>query len=248
MQIYLRAQNGSTFDIEVESTDTYKDVVTKLNKVVDGESKKARLANERHHINPLITTNPKIFFPEINKHFNEGMRLMDIGVQKDMVANFFDNWGENAELRPANSTWVSGMDEAKFEEYKELKKIIEINKKKIGADVLDRAGEMGHDVISQRQNEELERQIEELQDQIERKRGELNQVEIKRKIEAREREEAAKAMNDYYSGNWDAIVGLRGGGRRKGRKSKTKRKGSGRKCSGRKGSKRRRKSRRTRRR
>lgn len=258
MQIYLRAQNGSTFDIEVESTDTYKDVVTKLNKVVDGESKKARLANERHHINPLITTNPKIFFPEINKHFNEGMRLMDIGVQKDMVANFFDNWGENAELRPANSTWVSGMDEAKFEEYKELKKIIEINKKKIGADVLDRAGEMGHDVISQRQNEELERQIKELQDQVERKQGELNQVELKRKIEADEREEAAneQARNDYYSGNHDHIVGLRGGGRRKGRKSKTKRKGSrrkgsrrkgsGRKGSGRKGSRRGRKSRRTR--
>lgn len=240
MQISLRALNGSTFDIEVESTDTYEDVVTKLTKVVDDESKK------RHHINPLITTNPLIFFGD--KPFNEGMKLMDIEVQREAIAKFADNWGENAELRPANSTWVSGMDEAKFEEYKELKKQIEINKKKIGADVLDRAGEMGHDVISQRQNEELERQIEELQDQIERKRGELNQVEIKRKIEAREREEAAKAMNDYYSGNWDAIVGLRGGGRRKGRKSKTKRKGSGRKCSGRKGSRRGRKSRRTRRR
>jgi hypothetical protein len=135
----------------------------------------------------LITTNPLIFFGD--KPFNEGMKLMDIEVQRDAIANFFDNWGENAELRPKNPTLVSGMDEAKTKEYEELKKQIEINKKKIGADVLNRAGEMGH-VISQRQNEELERQIEELQDQIERKRGELNQVEIKRKIESRKRNEA----------------------------------------------------------
>jgi len=130
------------------------------------------------------------------------------------------------------------MDEAKTKEYEELEKIIDINKKQIGADMLDRAGEMGHDVISQRQNEELERQIKELQDQVERKQGELNQVELKRKIEADEREEVAnkQARDDYYSGNHDHIVGLRGGGRRKGRKSKTKRKGSRRKGSGRKGS------------
>ena len=94
MQISLRAPNGSEFDIEVEGTDTYEDVVTKLNKVVDDESKK------RHYINPLITTNPIIFFPEINKQFNEGMKLMDINVKRDMIANFFDNRGINAELRP----------------------------------------------------------------------------------------------------------------------------------------------------
>ena len=40
MQISLRAENGSVFDIEVKGTDTYADVVTKLNKVVDDESKK----------------------------------------------------------------------------------------------------------------------------------------------------------------------------------------------------------------
>ena len=167
---------------------------------------------KRHHINPLITTNPIIFFPGIPSHFIEGMRLMDIGVREGwpvwswsdaapcvwstapdaFCASFFEIIaGTSTELRPSDPTWVSGMDEAKTKEYEELKRKIEINKKKIEA----------------------------------------------------EREEVAnkQAWDDYYSGNHDNIVGLRGGGRRKGRKSKTKRKGSRRK-----GSRRGRKSHRTR--
>jgi hypothetical protein len=197
MQIFLRAPTGSIYNIEVEGTDTYEAVVTKLNKVLDAESKKARLDNVRDHIKPLITANPKIYFPDIRKYFNEGMKLEDINVRKDMTANFSDNNDNRYQkLRPANSTWTSGMDKARFKEYKELKERIEA-----------------------------------------------------REREARERDErwTEQTMNDYYSGNWDAI-GMRGGGRRKGRKSKTKRKGSKRKGSRRKGSKRGRKSRRTRRR
>ena len=221
MQIFLKGIFSGQYSLEVEVSDTYDIVVEKLIKAVDDDSKRSK------NVNPLITTNPLIFFDigEKKKEFKEGMKLENIKVSKETEGIFNDNMNPKiAKLRPIDPSWASGMDSAKKEEYDELERNIRINKQRIGAHMLDLTGDMGY-VISQRQkeelerqNEELERQIQELQSQIKRKQVELHRVR-----------EQGRAAGLPVSSVQTAPVfsGSRfkggGGGKRKAKKNKTRR-------------------------
>lgn len=66
MRIFLKTYNGRTVTLEVEGSDTYEEVVTKINEQSDS-------------VDPLITENPKIIIEE--KELLPGKSCSDIGAQ-----------------------------------------------------------------------------------------------------------------------------------------------------------------------
>tara|TARA_Y100000817_G_C16750146_1_gene496613 strand:- start:443 stop:937 length:495 start_codon:yes stop_codon:yes gene_type:complete len=90
MIIFLKTINGITVTLDVEGSDTYEDVVTKINEQLDS-------------IYPLITENPRIII-DGRGELKPNNRVADLGVSLKDSGSIFDI-GPNLRLRKAG-TWV----------------------------------------------------------------------------------------------------------------------------------------------
>jgi ubiquitin-large subunit ribosomal protein L40e len=94
MQIFLKTMYGKTVTLDVEGSDTYEDVVTKINNYLD-------------NIDPLITKNPRIIID--GKELLPGGHCHDIGVLLESEGHIMERTGVKNLREPGE--WVNKLSQ-----------------------------------------------------------------------------------------------------------------------------------------
>ena len=106
MIIYLKTRNGSTVTLEVEGTDTYEEVVSKINNELDSKD-------------PLITENPRIIIN--GKELLPGKICRDIGVHKDSEGHIVERISSDGYNIRKPGGWIQNLKNTeRFKLYNQL--------------------------------------------------------------------------------------------------------------------------------
>jgi len=104
MQIFLKTYNQKTVTLEVEGSDTYEEVVAKINKELD-------------KVDPLITENPIIIIN--GKELIPGGVCRDIGVLKESEGLIVERMGYK-NIRKKKEGWIQNLNTERFNLYNQL--------------------------------------------------------------------------------------------------------------------------------
>ena len=105
MIIYLKTRYGSTVTLEVEGTDTYDNVVNKINNKLDSKD-------------PLITKNPIIIID--GKELLPGVICRDIGVHKESEGHITERISSDEYNIRIPGEWTQNLNTGRFKLYNEF--------------------------------------------------------------------------------------------------------------------------------